>query len=116
MGSFRRGAAEKATSQNPGGENVVDLSPRAPIAPSQPVDFDDEADRIELVAASHGYRSDAEPFKPKLRRRVVEEAQDVVTMQVRRSVVDKFDMWCAQNGFTKKAGFEDMVRRVTRRA
>lgn len=115
MGGFRQ-RGEKASTPSEHGGSVIDLSPRVPARSSQPADFEDEADLIDQVAQQHGYRSDEEPFKPKLRRRIVDEPQDVITTQARRSIVDKFDMWCARNGFTKKAGFEEMVKRVTRRA
>lgn len=103
--------------QKPAGEgqssNVVDLAPRVVDTPIP----DDEGEMDQAIAdaaARHGYRSDAPTVKPRLRRRAIEEPQDVITMQIRRSIVDKFDLWCAAEGFTKKDGFEEMVRRVTR--
>ena len=114
MGAFRNSSQKSAASAL--GERTIDLSPRNQNPPSQPVDFEDEADMIEQVAARHGYRDDATPFKPRLRRRVVEEPQDSFSMIAKRRILDKFDLWCAQNGFTKKDGFEEMVKRVTRRS
>lgn len=76
--------------------------------------FEDEAASIERAARAGGFAADA-PLRPKLRRRLIDEAQDTFTTLTRRSLLDKFDLWCATEGLTKKAGFEEMIRRVTRR-
>ena len=98
----------------PPDRNTGSLAP-ARIAPDDEDALDREAQIVESVARASGFHSTVAPVRPKLRRRLVEEAQDTFTTQVRRSTLDTFDEWCATHGYTKKAGFEEMVRRVTRR-
>lgn len=93
-----------------------DFSPVRPASRDEESTLDLETEIIEKLGTVHQFRSDAPVVKPKLRRRLVDEPQDTFTTQVRRSTLDKFDEWCAIHGYSKKAGFDEMVRRVTRRS
>lgn len=50
-----------------------------------------------------------------LARRLKAEAEEPVTFYVPSSTMEAFEEWCGDRGLTKKAGFVEMVRRVTRR-
>lgn len=50
-----------------------------------------------------------------LARRLKTEAEEPVTFYIPTSTMEAFEEWCGDRGLTKKAGFVEMVRRVTRR-
>lgn len=97
--------------------NVLSIDHAAFAPASRPTEeqLDREAEIVDAIGKDMGFRGEQQTIRPKLRRRLIDEPQDPITLAVRRSVLEKFDLWCAEHGYSKKDGFAEMVRRVTRR-
>lgn len=54
--------------------------------------------------------------RPVLRRRLINVPQETLSLKATSTTVDAFHIWCEDNGFTKKLGFINMVKRIVERS